>query len=235
MSEPRVFIGIPAYSGLLTSRAAQTLYTASTIHPKMELVVSCSALCYSFNSLWCTALNRRSDGITHFAMLHADIDPQADWIDVLIAEMDRYDADVVSAVVPLKGNQGVTSTAIDTDQWRPRRLTIRETNGLPETFGAVDVTWADGRKLLVNTGCWVCKFTSPWIERICFEMRDRIIREGDKFVPQFFPEDWHFSRQCHKEDLNVMATTKVKLTHIGIAPFPNYGEWGDMSDKLNGG
>lgn len=234
-SNYRVFIAAPGYDG--PPRASQVLYTASTLNLKMEAQTNCSLLTYNFNQLWCHALNQRSNGVTHFAMLHADIILQPEsayWVDILIDEMDRYDADVMSSVVPLKNSQGLTSTAIDTDEWRPRRLTIRECNNLPETFTANDVPWAEGRNLLVNTGCMVIRFGNPWVERVCFHVQDKIVKGADgMFTPHVMPEDWHFSRQCHQEDLTVMATGKVKLNHIGVAPFPNYGEWGDAMDKAN--
>ena len=174
MSKIRVFLGVPTFTGLLTSRAAQTIYTASTVNEKMELVNSSSLLCYGFNSLWCTALNMRNAGITHFAMLHADIQPEDGWIDTILDQMEMRQADICSAVVPMKGPQGLTSTAIDTNPWAPRRLTIKETDRLPVTFDAEDVPWSDGRKILVNSGCWVCDFTKPWVEQVWFEIRDRI-------------------------------------------------------------
>lgn len=233
-SSPRIFLAVPSYDGKLTSRAAQTIYTASTVNMKMEAVGSSSLLCYGFNSAWCMALNHRKDGITHFAMLHNDIQPEDGWIDTLIAEADKHEADIVSCVVPLKNNSGITSTAIDTDYFHPRRLTIRETASLPETFSAEDVPWSGVNMLLVNSGCWICRFTAPWVDRVCFSIEDRIERMPDgTFEPRVVSEDWNFSRFAHREDLKVMATTKVKLTHVGVAPFPNYGEWGQAADEVN--
>lgn len=229
----RIFIAVPTYDGKLTSRAAQTIYTESTIHEKMTLVARSSLLCQTMNALWCAALNRRGDGITHFAMLHADIEPDGFWIDTMIGEMDRTGADVLSAVSPLKNNQGLTSTAIQSDdnRWRHRRLTMAELLVLPETFEASDVPWSAGRPLLVNTGCIVCRFDQPWVERVCFHIEDDIARNSEgAFEPRVFSEDWNFSRWANNEGLKVMATTKVRLTHIGDAPFPNYGKWGQETD-----
>lgn len=184
----------------------------------------------------------REQGVTHFAMLHDDIQPADGWIDTLLEEMNRVDADIISVVVPLKENSGLTSTAIDTDPWRPRRLTMREVAKLPETFNGWDARnlglgsdhlselWPC---LLVNTGCWICKFTDEWAERAFFHVRDKIIRVNGHFEPRVAPEDWEFSRWAHNEGLKVYATTKVHLTHSGTAQFQNWGSWGQETDEVN--
>lgn len=242
MSDPRptaVFIAVPSRDGRLPTRAAYSIYTdgAATTEKKIACSLSSSLLTYTFNSLWCAALNMRSQGVTHFAMLHDDIQPADGWIDTLLEEMNRVDADIISVVVPLKENSGLTSTAIDTDPWRPRRLTMREVAKLPETFRSSDVPWnkADDA-LLVNTGCWLCKFTLPWVERVCFHVDDEIVRVNGHFEPRVASEDWNFSRDLWNQygaEIKVYATTKVHLTHSGTAQFQNWGSWGQETDEAN--
>lgn len=233
MTEHRTFLALPSYAGRLTTRAAQTIYRESTIYPTIQCATSSSLLCQTFNALWCEALNLRHQGITHFAMLHDDIEPEGFWIDTMIEEMERVGADIISAVVPFKNNSGLTSTAVESsDPWRPRRLTLTEIDGLPVTFNSYEGVY-ESPSLLINTGCLVCRFTEEWVERVCFHIEDAIIKtDAGKFEPRAIPEDWNFSRWAHNEGLRIAATRKVRLTHIGQAPFPNYGVWGDKTDPL---
>jgi hypothetical protein len=234
MTSPRIFLAVPNYGNTLPRRSAQTIHAESSVHPLFRLVAGSSLLTQTFNALWCSALNHRADGITHFAMLHDDIDIEGDWIDTLIEEMDRTGADILSVVVPMKTPNGLTSTAIDSGGWTHRRLTMTEVANLPETFDALDVPWADGRPLLVNTGCMLVKFDKPWVEQVCFHIADKNVKgEDGQWKPLVFPEDWGFSRWANQNGLKVMATTKVRLQHIGKASFPNHGQWGQASDTEN--
>ncbi len=85
---------------------------------------SSSVLPTSFNELFCHALNLREQGkATHFAMCHSDIIAAPGWLDVLYGEMWSLELDAISAVVPIKGPTGRTSTAIGAvaDRWRVHR------------------------------------------------------------------------------------------------------------------
>jgi hypothetical protein len=73
-------------------------------------------------------------------LLHSDIGYEPYWLDKLVAEAQRQSADVLSAVVPLKGPGGETSTGIgDRETGRVRRLSARDLAGLPPTFSAADL------------------------------------------------------------------------------------------------
>jgi hypothetical protein len=110
-----------------------------------------SLLAHGFNMLWTHALaRRRSHGITHFLMLHADVLPaDADWVSQLHGEMERVGATILSAVIPMKGRRGLTSTALEGPPFR--RLTMTEIMARPETF--------TDPGLLVNTGIAVGRHT----------------------------------------------------------------------------
>ncbi len=208
-----------------------------------------SLLGVAFNNLWADALKAvKSDGITHFAMLHDDCVPDPWWIDTLIDEADRLDAAVVSAVVAFKDRTGLTSTALidPSDPWAPnRRLTLHEVqNSLPDTFNAQDCIAIDGEPgqcLGVNTGCWVADLRKlHWWDlddtgalRHFFTVRDRVVPDGDDFKVLVEPEDWGFSRRLQQDGHAVYATSKVAVTHHGCAAFPSNGPCGPYkTDKV---
>jgi hypothetical protein len=193
-----------------------------------------------FNAVYCTALNSAEQGrCTHFAMLHSDIVPDHGWLDVLLEEMDRTGAHLVSAVAPIKDRRGVTSTGIGNpdNRWGPfRRFTVRELENFPETFNADDAGYPGGI-LLHNTGCWVADLRKPeFFEtdeqghlRAMFAFPRRVKREpmlNNIWHNACESEDWYYSRQLHDLGCKTYVTRKVKLYHKGSADFPNRGAWG---------
>jgi hypothetical protein len=200
-----------------------------------------SLLNLGFNRMWARALNcRDKDKLTHFAMQHDDITPAVGWADIMIDELERTGADVLSAVVPIKDDRGVTSTGIRNwmTNWT-RRLTMTEVFALPETFSLADVQAAGIKSeraaapgdevLVVNTGLWVCRFTEPWIETFPgFRSRDEIIRlETGQYEAVCYPEDWLFSEWAARRGLKVFATRKIPLAHCGGGrEFRNDSIWG---------
>lgn len=191
-----------------------------------------SVLTHSFNQAWAGVLDMRDSDVPvkYFAMLHDDIAPEPWWVDILIDELERLAADVVSAVVPIKGPDGTTSTAVDTgDIWLPRRLTMTEVMDLPETFGAEDV----GGPLLLNTGCWVADITKPWVDEVCFDFLNRIRRTSSGLrVAECVPEDWLNSHRLNELGCKLYATRKVKLEHHGNGFADNQKVWGWPTDKV---
>jgi len=192
-----------------------------------------SLLPYTFNLLWAGFLNMRRDRpVKYVAMIHDDIRPQDGWLDVLVDELERTNADMVSAVVPIKDNRGITSTGVDDtgDEWNPRRLSMTEVFMLPETFGDADL----GFPVLLNTGLWVARFDRPWVENVNFRQGDKIECINGQWVPQTRPEDWDFSRQLRSHGCKLMATRKVRLTHER-AEWHNTAPWGKwQSDEDTG-
>lgn len=184
MEVGRIFVCQPSYgAGVYDSHRAfwvGHLLPGDKISGRLNLCqLGGSLLANCFNQLWCGALNLQMDGvdITHFAMLHNDVTPEDGWLGVLLEDLRDSQADLVSAVVPIKDPRGLTSTAIDScsDPFQiERRLTLAETSSLPPVFTAADCGFPD-RRLLVNTGCWICQFNKPWRFQPHFEINDRIV------------------------------------------------------------
>lgn len=186
---------------------------------------------HTFNQLWCDAYNaRRELGITHFAMMHADIQPEPGWLDTLLAELERTGADVVSAVVAIKDCKGLTSTGLrDPQAGRTRRLTMREVHQLPPTFSRWD-TDESNKVLAINTGLWVCRFDGDWPRRFPgFSIANRLDYQvdTDTLTPHVDPEDWRFAEWLDGEGLDVRATRAVKVWHTGLFQYPNDVAWGE--------
>lgn len=192
--------------------------------------------------LWTLALERASLGeITHFAMLHSDISPETGWLDRLVDECDRLDADLVSAVVPLKDFRGVTSTGISgpEDQWGGfRRFTVKELPSLPKTFNASDAGYGDW-PLLINTGCFIADlrkqvfFTTDQGEALVnFNFPRKTYREGGGWKMLRESEDWHLSRCLHRLKARYYATSRIQVKHMAShVAFQNWGAWGEEHDE----
>lgn len=245
---PKVFIGVPAYN---TTSMHDQAWSGLMIHPTdgenltvTQSKFSNSLLARSFNQLWAQALfQRKTSGVTHFAMLHTDVAPEPFWVDKLWEEMVEHDANIMATVIPIKNSLGLTSVAIDNreDPWQLRRLTMTEVvEKLPETFCNDDVIKAglnpDHNLLLQNTGCWLCDLRRPWVDavdeagnlRCYFTVKDCVRPlEGGYFVG-VQPEDWNFSRivQAIDPEIRIFGTRKVRLEHKGETGYPNQGAWG---------
>jgi len=195
-----------------------------------------SLLSCIFNVAWGAALDAweagKADG---FAMGHDDVECDPGTYSILADELERSGADILSVVVPIRGDEGVTSTALDNvtaDPWKPQRLTMTETLKLPETFTEKDV----GAPLLLNTGLWICKF-GPWATTptdLVFTVQDAIEKRNGKRHTRVFPEDWNFSRQARERGAKLAATRKIKVLHHGDQAWPNFMAWGWEHDEVNG-
>jgi len=231
-----VFIAVPHYDQL-APQALNGLILATAKHKYSINTEGGSLLALVFNRLWIRALNARGQGITHFAMHHADVEAPAGWVDTLIEEMEETGADVVSVVLPIKDQRGLTSTGVqDAITKKIRRFTIKEVMELPTTFDRYDADRPPQEILMVNTGLWICDFTRPWVEKVCFHILDGITREADGlFQARAVPEDWNFSQWLAEQGLRVFATSRVKAIHHGRAGYANDHAWGtyatDEGDK----
>ena len=191
---PKLFLALPSYGfqRYNTNPILQALVGPKTFDEVIPEQCESSLLAHGFNTLWAHALALRPQGLTHFLMLHADIVPvDVGWLNQLHQEMIRVGAQVLSVVVPYKGPQGLTTTAVDPPP--VRRFTMKEIMAQPETFTHPD--------LLLNTGLMLVSLQ----------------------------EDWGFSRQARRLGVPLWATRKVRLTHVGIAHFPNFQDWGSQA------
>ncbi len=223
-------LGMPSY-GLVSPAAARGLFRSTTGAKVKTHVLNfeSSLLAQSFNVLWAGALNavRQGNRVDYFAMLHADVEPGDWWLEALIEELEAKDLDVLSAIVPIKSSKGLTSAGYEAEppcEWRiGGRLTMTEVYRLPETFTSADV----GRPLLINTGCWVCRFDPAWAKDICFTIRDRIVPDNDGFFrAEVMPEDWGVSRQFRALGKTIGLTRKIRLGHRGVMTWGNDKPWG---------
>lgn len=234
---PKVLVGLPTYDNKVDARLSLYLYAAR----RDNLIVDVksrqlSLLAWCFNMLWCEALNNKT--YDYFLLLHADTVPIAPqgWLSKLIAEAENAHADLFAVVSPLKNKTGLTSTAAQSLQHAPRRLTMREAVKLPQTFKAWDVAKVYGWEtetqvqLLVNTGCLLMDLRrnrSKW-ETMFFKIRDKMEKVDGKFVSTCTPEDWDFSEQAHANGLTVAATRAISLLHNGSADYENQTAWGEL-------
>lgn len=223
--EAVLFLALPTY-GYQRFNTVAIVDAVSGMTSFREFVVEelpGSLLAMGFNRLWARALEQRKTvGITHFLLLHADVVPlDPDWLEQLYREMVTHQAKVLSAVVPLKDDRGLTSTA--TGGAGPfRRFSMTDVMALPETFTRPD--------LLVNTGLLLVDLREEWVERICFTIRDSITKHADgTFTARCEPEDWDFSLQARQLGVPVWATRKIKLHHLGTFAYPNYRAWGTVA------
>jgi hypothetical protein len=184
---------------------------------------------------------------TWFAMLHSDVAPEAGWIDKLIEEAERQNADILSVVIPLKEESGLTSTAIShpTEACRTFcRLTMSQVRHaeFPRTFdlemackaleslpGPVRIEKVPRTQLLCNTGCVVCRLDRPWCDPriVCFDDTNTIGRSPNhQWWALTKSEDWMFTSRAAANGAKVMATTAVKVVHHGAAAYANDRIWG---------
>ena len=228
-----VFLAIPS-RGMLTAGTAMALLKPgrTPIYSARCHCTSLLALC--FNTLWCQALNERfgADGtrnFTHFVMLHDDVEPlDSGWLDTLMLEFEASGADILSCVIPIKDDRGLTSTAVmNPDTLEMTRLTMADAHRMPTTFDGEAFNGNANDVILPNTGLFVCRFDVPWIEEIRFTVRDRIFRDANgKYHAQSYGEDWGLGYDAARLGLKVKATRAINLIHKGTFDFPSMVAWG---------
>jgi len=150
----------------------------------------------------------------------------------MMSIMEKHRADVLSVVVPLKNDKGLTSTALDMavgdedPHWRVKRLTLNEIyNDYEPTF--------THEKLLVNTGLMLVDLRKPWVENVWFAFEDKII--PDPKIPGYFKavgvsEDWFFSRRACELGAKLYATREISVLHAGTTEYSNASAWGSLSE-----
>lgn len=228
----KVFLAIPTYDGTLHGSTLRSVLTATNKFEISQMTMTSSFLTHGFNLLWCNAIAQDAD---YFAMIHADLGAEPGWADTLIDELEQHQADVVSAIVPIKSRERKFSTALGRMHEEAHyRLQADDLAKLPATFGTEDlqrVTGEDGL-LLLNTGCWVARLKQPWNRAVAFRTHTDIKWDGDEAYCVQIPEDWDFSYQCHALGLKLLATRKVKCTHWGVWSWSS-GKFQEYADCAN--
>jgi hypothetical protein len=226
--KPHVALALPSRASLRKELLIGAMVHAGRQCQVLPFTSSSSLLNHCFNNLWTCLHNLQAvQGFDYVALLHDDIQPDYGWVDTLVAEMG--DADFISAVVPIKDDRGLTSTATyQGDIWDFKRLTMREVAGLPVTFGAEEV----GGNLLLNTGCCVLRMRGPWLEhpeQFCFESRERLDRRNGQWIASVISEDWLWTDKLRQAGAKLVATRKVALAHEGGHDYRNDSIWGRWS------
>lgn len=237
LTSERVFIGVPTYDGRVSEGVVSGLMVASArgLAEKIQ-INSYSWLTQNFNSLLCAAMNERKHGITHFVLLHEDVVPEPFWLDKMIDIMKERKADVLSAIIPIKTHQGITSTALDEYNGGPdRNMSVRRLT-LHECFTEFEPTFTHP-DLLLNTGLMMIDVRRRWIEECilaeAFQFKDRIVKDqAGNLMAIGLPEDWGFSRAARRAGAALFATREIGVQHIGKAVFVNRNPWGSAkTDK----
>lgn len=228
----KLLIANPTYSPGSVSRLSQIQAYQSFSAPDMTIYdweQTSSIVTWAFNAAWALALNlRETEGLTHFLLIHSDVRPvQTNWLKLMFDTLDEHNGDLLSVVIPIKDDRGLSSTAIDTDPWRPMRLTMHQIHHeFPETWCAPEA--------LFNTGLMLVDIRKPWVEQICFNMRDKIARDDTgKWSAYVEPEDWNFSRQCRRLQVRALITRKIIVQHFGTYFWRNDQVWGEQVDSSN--
>lgn len=220
VNRPSVLLAVPTYNGQLHFDTALSLIAAVQRYGNVHVMPSASSLLpVSFNNAWAAAVKENFD---IFAMIHADIGAETEWLNKLVAEMQATDADVVSAVIRIKDHRDVMSTAYwsGTDAVP---LHIDQVGKLPSTFSIEDVREVvdpEAQALLVNTGCWVANLRKPWVKWRGFSILSEIAWEESGPIVQVCSEDWAMSREIiaiENPAKKVLATTKVQTWHYGTS------------------
>jgi hypothetical protein len=218
MPRSKLILAVPTFT-----RARRNWRTLAALDKDIVIVENPGLpLCFQLNVAWRTAMQmRRSGMVTHFASLAEDVIPRNDdWLLKLYAIMEEKLAQVVSVVIPIKNDRGLTSTALDTPRGI-RRFTMHE------IFADRLPTWGEPG-LLVNTGCMLVDVRGDWCLGVPgFRMEDSVTQnEHASFVQNFMPEDWLFSRDATKAGARIVATRDVPVRHLGEFGYENDKVWG---------
>lgn len=225
----KVYVAQPNAGAIMPCSSAAIVYASQNRHHICYDPKQFGDIEHNFNMSLCDAVNgRAANSLTHFAMIHSDIGTQPGWLNVLLDEMDRVGADIMTTVIPIKDIRGLTTTGIRyPGVWGTRRFTMREVSRFPETFCVQDTDEPDAI-LAINTGLWVARIPAGgWADEFPgFTCKHKIVTERGQRVPWFDSEDWLFSDWLHEQGLKVYATRKVKCFHRGGNDFHNEGTWG---------
>ncbi len=241
----KVILSMPLYpNGQLPQAAARTFHAwALAPNPNVEIVTrlhsATSAAQLAYDVLWSGAINQFNEGgATHYCRIDCDVIPiKPNWLGVMVEELQKHDADIMAAVVPIKDDRGLTTTCIDDtgDIWSPRRLTMTEIFDRHETF--------TDPKILLNTGLYLVDLSKPWVQAknpdgslaVSHHMRNKVVMGSNgRWEARMRSEDWELSRDVRKVGgVRQFATRKVELYHEH-QHYANWKVWGtERADPEN--
>lgn len=238
----KVFLGLPYYNNFSRHTLVTVLNACTRGGGKYEIhldVASTSATPFCFNQLLRQALDTDCD---YFVMLHSDLGTsEPDWVFKLINLLETNQLDVISAVAPIKNNQGLTSTAVDNREFFPRRLTLSEINAGPEVLTNDVCKSMHGSALLINTGMmmWRMETLKKCVPEFAFEFHDGWLAMPDetggrRLNPYFQPEDWLMSRFLDRKGIAYAATRAIATLHEGSWVWASDGPTGSqLTDQQN--
>ena len=215
----RVFLALPSYDQRYWGHTMMSVLNArkpTTIAEVLPYPISGSLLPRVFNEALGISIARGYDVL---CLLHADVSAEPGWLSMMLDEMQEHDADVLSAVVAIKDERGLSSTAVRTAEDDYRKLSLRECHALPQTFAAEDI---GASMLLLNTGLMLMRTDRPWMKQWNgFRIRSCI--QWDTLTIDTVGEDWDMSEQLHALDPQpkLMATTAVQVHHWGSRMWGN--------------
>ena len=228
------FLAMPMHAGARPEAMKAALSLAASPRTDAFVVDSTNGcLAYNFNSLWAQFINNPGR-FDYFCMLHADVQPLCapgySWLDALIDELDTG-WDVMHAVCMIKDDKGHTSTALGDanrqHQW-VRKITAKELQRLPETFGLRDILQTideDGLNcdskpcLLPNTGCMVVRWDPRWRKFPGFAMCDQLAIEMED--GRLVSPTYDFLNKVDDE----LPEVQGKVIARGISEDWNFGLW----------
>ena len=237
-----IMLGLPGVDVYFPSACA--FFTASAQHRlrRMNAPETSSFLALqNFNQLLALALNMYRRGeITHFAMQHADVVPEKNWLDRMVEEMQAARVSYLSVTVPIRDHRGLLSCGV-ADPTRgiwdipTRRMTVRESLSLPETFTQADYGYPDW-VLLHNSGLilldlrderWFSEDAHGTLE-CSWKWLNRIRRDADgEYTTDSVSEDWIMSWQIHQLGIPSAITRKIHVVHGRQQAINNDTAWGE--------
>jgi hypothetical protein len=222
----RVYLSLPSYDQRYWGNTMMSVLHCGSKDMDGEVCpdpISGSLLPRVFNEALGRAVVR---GYDIFCMLHADLAAEPGWLVKMLRVAKETDADVLSAVVPVKDERHLTSTAVHTSMEQYRKLSLDECHQQCSTSFDIDdphLQAMGATSLLLNTGLMLMRLDRPWLKQWDgFQIRSRIIWGGDETVIDTTGEDWDMSEQLNALQCRLVATTAVRVHHFGCAVYDSH-------------
>jgi hypothetical protein len=236
--EPYIFVCFP-HGGTVQGGVLKALEDCAVKYKVCKKPQFKGDMHYNWNCLWLECLEGREKyGYTDWCMFHSDVAADAYCVDTLKDLQIKYNADVISCVIPIKDPRGLTSTGLrelGPPPFKARRLTMKEIFTAPETFSIKDFPSKQNICLAVNNGLWMADITKilpgdtiPWADKMPpFQSvyTWHTSKDGKRMV-NWHSEDWLHSGWFAEQGLRVFATRKIGIEHEGKIVYNNKSVWG---------